>query len=203
MELHTTLTSPFGLMVQIMLLEKGLQDRVKVIPALTRTIDSPYYRINPSGRVPYLVLDDGTGLEESQLICAYLDHLDDDPQFDHPTEPEGWESRRLESLARSMLDGISVWARELARTQEEQSPTIIAHEIARANRMFATWEMHVSHPLMNGKFNMAQLTLAVALNIAHKMDRLDPRSSSPTLKAWANRMANRSSLKELLPNLGR
>jgi len=57
-------------------LEKGLLDRVEIIPAQTRVADSPYYRINPSGRVPYLVRNDGIGMEESALICAYLDRLD-------------------------------------------------------------------------------------------------------------------------------
>ena len=47
--------------------------------AKTRAVNSPYYRVNPSGRVPYLMLDDGKGLEGSQLICAYLDHMTGSP----------------------------------------------------------------------------------------------------------------------------
>lgn len=201
MELHTTLTSPFGLMARIMILEKGLKDRVAVIPARTRTVDSPYYKINPSGRAPYLVLDDGTGLEESALICAYLDHLDGAAQFDHPDGPDGWESRRLEGLARSMLDGVSVWSRELKRPAGEQSPTIIAHEIARTRRMVDAWEREIAHPLMNGGFNMAQLTLAVTLDIEHRLAEFEFRSAHPNLGAWAGRMAERPSLKALLPHL--
>ena len=44
--------------------------RVEIVQAKTRTPGSPYYQINPSGRVPYLVDDDGAGMEDSQLICA-------------------------------------------------------------------------------------------------------------------------------------
>ena len=201
MELHTTHTSPFGLMARIMILEKGLQDQISVLAAKTRAIDSPYYQVNPSGRVPYLILDDGTGFEESQVICAYLDHLDGHPQFDHPLGPNGWKSRRLESLARSMLDGISVWSRELVRAPNERSSTIIAHEIARAKRMTETWEENVRNPLMNGDFNMAQMTLAVTLNIENHLDEFEFRGTHPTLTAWADRMAERPSLKELLPHL--
>ena len=201
MELHTTHTSPFGLMARIMILEKGLQDRISVLTAKTRAIDSPYYQVNPSGRVPYLILEDGTGFEESQVICAYLDHLDGHPRFDHPVGPNGWKSRRLESLARSMLDGISVWSRELVRAPNERSPTIIAHEIARAKRMTDAWEKNVKNPLMNGDFNMAQMTLAVTLNIENDLDEFKFRGTHPTLTAWANRVAERPSLKELLPHL--
>ena len=201
MELHTTLTSPFGRMARIVILEKDLTARVHVIEAKTRTIDSPYYAINPSGRVPYLILDDGTGLEESQLICRYLDHLDGNPRLDHPTGPDGWESRRLEALARSMLDGVSVWSRELNRAPDERSPTIIAHEIARTRRLVDTWEREIAHPLMSGPLNMAQLTLAATLNIEHRMDGFDFRATHPGLTAWANRMAPRPSFQELLPDL--
>lgn len=201
MELHTTLTSPFGLMVRIVILEKGLGDRIPVIPAKTRTIDSPYYKINPSGRVPYLVLDDGTGLEESQLICAYLDHLDGSPMLDHPGGAEGWESRRLEALARSLQDSLAVWGRELSRAADERSPTTIAHETARTKRLIDAWEQEISHPLMNGPLNMAQLTLAVALDIAPRREGFGYRGTHPRLTAWADRMAERPSFRELLVDL--
>jgi len=72
----------------MVIIEKGLQSRVDIIAAQTRLADSPYYRINPSGRVPYLIRDDGVGLEESAAICAYLDQLDGQPVFNlHAPNP--------------------------------------------------------------------------------------------------------------------
>ena len=79
MKLYVTLTSPYARLARIVVIEKGLEASVEVIGAKTRTPDSPYYRINPSGRVPYLVDDAGVGMEDSQLICAYLDGLDGKP----------------------------------------------------------------------------------------------------------------------------
>src|SRR6478752_10236785 len=75
MKLYVTYTSPFARLARIVVAEKKLERRVEVVEARTRTADSPYYRINPSGRVPYLIDDSGVGMEDSQLICAYLDHL--------------------------------------------------------------------------------------------------------------------------------
>src|SRR5262245_33546496 len=144
---------------------KGLQDRVEILAAQTRIADSPYYRINPSGRVPYLVLEDGVGLEESAVICAYLDRLDGSPQFDLPAGRASWQARRLEALARSMLDGLAVWGRELARPENERSPTIIKHEAARSARMVDVWEAGIDHTWMRGVLNMAQITLACALGL--------------------------------------
>ena len=135
MKLYITPGSPYARMARIVVLEKGLASRVEVIVAKTRVANSPYYQINPSGRVPYLVRDDGTGLEDSPLICFYLDHLDGNPKFDFPAGVEGTEARRLEALARSLVDGLSVWSRELARPENERSPGVIQHEAERARRM--------------------------------------------------------------------
>ena len=115
MKLYVTYTSPYARLSRILIEEKGLKDRVGIVEAKTRTPASPYYQINPSGRVPYLVDDAGIGMEDSQLICSYLDSLDGKPRFHHPLRESDWACRRLESSARSMCDGISVWTREVAR----------------------------------------------------------------------------------------
>src|SRR5262252_6564744 len=103
MKLYITAGSPYARVVRIVVIEKGLESRVEVIAAQTRTSDSPYYSINPSGRVPYLLRDDGVGLEESAVICSYLDQLDGKREFDLPGGEQAWEARRLEAVARSML----------------------------------------------------------------------------------------------------
>jgi hypothetical protein len=41
------------------------------------------------------VRDDGVGLEESAVVCRYLDHLDGNPEFDLPEGEKGWEALRL------------------------------------------------------------------------------------------------------------
>jgi len=51
MKLYVTFTSPYARLARIVVLEKGLHDRVEVIAAQTRVADSPYYKINPSGQL--------------------------------------------------------------------------------------------------------------------------------------------------------
>ena len=95
MKLYTSLTSPYGRIARIVILEKGLQDRVTLQQPVTRTPNSPYYEVNPSGRVPYLRLDDGTGMEESLLICEYLDHLDGNPTLTAPPGAAGLATKQI------------------------------------------------------------------------------------------------------------
>ena len=130
MQLYVTYGSPYARLARIIVIEKGLEDRVEIIEAKTRRLGSPYYLINPSGRVPYLVDDAGVSLEDSQLICAYLDGLDGRPRFHNASHASDWAYLRLEFAARSMCDGIAVWGREMARPENERSPSTLAHEFS-------------------------------------------------------------------------
>jgi glutathione S-transferase len=194
MKLYVTYTSPYARLTRILVLEKGLGDRVEVIEAKTRTPGSPYYQINPSGRVPYLIDDACVGMEDSQLICAYLDSLDGKPRFHQPLHVSDWAYRRLEAAARSMCDGVSVWVREMHRPANERSPTVLAHEVARSGRMADHFEARVSDPLMQGEFGMAHLTLAVTLDVARRRGPGDLTRERPRLAAWMQRICDRPSV---------
>lgn len=194
MKLYVTYTSPYARLARIVVHEKGLTDRVEIIEAKTRTPGSPYYRINPSGRVPYLVDGAGVGMEDSQLICAHLDRLDGKPRF-HPSPDPDRSHRRLEASARSMLDGIAVWAREMRRPASERSPTVLAHEVARSQRIADAFEAEVAHPVLQGPANMAQLVLAVALDTARTRKMGDLTDDRPQLAAWLARMSDLPSMR--------
>ena len=189
MKLYVTYTSPYARLARIVVVEKRLEGRVEILEAKTRTVSSPYYQINPSGRVPYLVDDAGIGMEDSQLICAYLDSLDGNPRFHHPPRESDWAYRRLEASARSMCEGICVWVREMTRPESERSPTVLAHEIARSQRMADLFEARVSEPLMKAEPGMAHLMVAVSLEMARKRGPGDLTNGRPQLAAWIRRIS--------------
>jgi glutathione S-transferase len=189
MKLYVTYTSPYARLSRILIEEKGLKDRVEIVEAKTRTPASPYYQINPSGRVPYLVDDAGVGMEDSQLICSYLDSLDGKPRFHHPLRESDWAYRRLESSARSMCDGISVWTREMQRPETERSLTVLAHELARMQRMANFFEAQVANPPLQDAPGMAHLLLVVALDVSRKRGPGDLADGRPQLTAWMRHMS--------------
>lgn len=199
MKLYVTFTSPYARLARIVVLEKALASRVEIIAAKTRTADSPYYKINPSGRVPYLIDDAGVGMEDSQIICAYLDSLDGKPRFHDARRQIDWDYQRLEFSARSMCEGICVWVREMARPPDERSPTVLAHEIARAKRMADVFEGRVADPPMRGPPTMAHLTLAVALDVAAKRGFGDLSDGRPQLAAWMQSMSELPSMQKTAP----
>jgi glutathione S-transferase len=199
MKLYVTYGSPYARLARIIVIEKALEDRVEVIAAKTRTPDSPYYQINPSGRVPYLVDEIGAGMEDSQIICAYLDGLDGKPRFHDASRASDWAYSRLEFAARSMCDGIAVWVREMARPESERSPTTLAHESARAQRMADFFEDRVTDPLLQGSPGMAHLILAVAVEMARKRGLGDLTAGRPQLASWMRSISDLPSMQRTAP----
>jgi glutathione S-transferase len=200
MKLHITPGSPYARIARIVVFEKQLENRVEIVVAQTRTFDSPYYRINPSGRVPYLERADGPGLEDSAVICRYLDHLDGKPAFDLSEGDPEWEALRLGALATSFLDGLSVWLREARRPEREQSPTTLDHEADRAKRLVDCWETEIDHPWMRGPLNLTQIALICALGLEARISAFHWREGHPKLRDWFNRMSARPSVVRTAPS---
>lgn len=193
MELYVTKNSPYGRLTRSLIYELGMQDRVTVRLAKTRAENSPYYAINPSGRVPYLLRDDGIGLEDSDLIGEYLCAQCGSSLWTFPDGDEGWELRRLHSLCRSYLDGLSVWLREIARPAEGCYAAVVAHEQERARRLTELWEHEITNPLMQGPMNRTQMTLYCTLEIEQLLPGFDWRTGHPKLVAWYERLSKRPS----------
>lgn len=207
MKLFVTPTSPYARMVTIVRLELNLADDVELVWTRTRRPDDPMLGYNPSGRIPYLRLADGTGFEDTDLIIEYLDRLEDPRRFARP-EPDGagaaayWEFRRQETTARSMLDGVSVWGREIVRPPDEQSPGIIDHESRRAMRLAGIFEGLVDGDVLSGPLNIVQLLLYSSLNIEARVPAFDWRTDHPNLVRWFDRMQSLPSVRDSAPPPG-
>lgn len=199
MKLHVTSTSPYARFARIAAIEHSLMDQIEVIPAQTRQVGSPYYDINPSGRVPCLILDDGTIFEESYLICRYFDSIGHGPQLVWPAETHDWQYGQLVALTRSFLDGIAVLGREVRRPENEQSPTIVVHERARAERLADILETKLQTETMTGPFNLAQMILMGAIDSGSRYFDWTATDNRPELKRWAEQLRTRTSIATTSP----
>lgn len=75
MQLFLNTTSPFARVARIVVLEKGLADRVDLVWSDPWNHDPALLAAHPQLRIPVLVTDDGQAIAESLLIAQYLDHL--------------------------------------------------------------------------------------------------------------------------------
>jgi glutathione S-transferase len=107
--------------------------------------------------------------------------------------------RRLQALATSLVDGVSVWNRELARPENERSPTVIRHEHERARRLTEVWEREIRNPVMHGALNMLQILLGCTLGLEARNPGFQWRPGHPQLVQWYERIAQRPSFKATIP----
>ena len=201
MKLYVTPTSPYARLATIARLEKGLDD-IEPVWTRTRIPDDPMLAFNPSGRIPFLRLDDGTGLEDTDAIVDYMDALAPPRRFAPPEGEAYWPFRARQATARSMLDGVALWARELMRPEGERSPTIVEHERRRAVRLADAFEAEIGTPAFAGPLDMPQLLLFCALDVERRLPEFDWRAGRPGLVAWHARVAALPSVAGSLPAEG-
>ncbi|HYV89387.1 MAG TPA: glutathione S-transferase N-terminal domain-containing protein [Candidatus Polarisedimenticolia bacterium] len=71
MKLRYSPTSPFVRKVVVLAKELGIENKIEL--QKTSTTDPDLATQNPLGKVPSLLLDDGSSLYDSPVICAYID----------------------------------------------------------------------------------------------------------------------------------
>jgi glutathione S-transferase len=93
MKLYSLPLSPYAARVRAAIYAKDLPVEIVAPPEDWRTSAS-YRQLNPLGRIPVLVLDDGTTLPESGVIVEYLEDAYPEPSL-RPRAPEALARVRL------------------------------------------------------------------------------------------------------------
>src|SRR5262245_7825256 len=62
--------------------------------------------LNPLNRIPTLVLDDGSVLYDSRVICEYFDTLHDGPKLFPPDNVARWSTLRRQALGDGLMEVI-------------------------------------------------------------------------------------------------
>lgn len=118
MKLLLSPASPYARKVWLAAAELGLTDRIEAsTTAASPVADNPdLSALNPLGKIPVLVTDEGQALYDSRVIADYLDRLT--PRRLCPDSgPERWAVQTLHAAADGLLD-----AALLARYEEALRP---------------------------------------------------------------------------------
>jgi len=187
--------SPYARICRMAVLEVGLADRISEVETTLRDPEAAVLPYSPVGRVPALVLQDGTTLTETSLVLGWLDRMGGTPRM-LPTEPAG-----LAACGRvlGLLDGIAVWNRELRRPEHERSPGVIALERTRADRVGDALERDVA---AGGYARLDAGWLALAATLGYCMRRHTAwpwQPARPALGAWFAEAERRDAFQATMP----
>src|SRR6266581_2328891 len=132
MKLLSSLASPYTRKVRIVLAEKKIEcdlEPVDVSPA-----ENPVNAHNPLGKIPTLVLDDGTALYDSRVIVEFLDSVTPISRLIPDETRDRIAVRRWEALADGVLDAGLLVRYESLRDKKEQSKAWSDKQLARMRR---------------------------------------------------------------------
>ncbi|MFO0448668.1 MAG: glutathione S-transferase [Pseudomonadota bacterium] len=105
MQLYYTPIRGYVHTVEALVAYAGLRERLVPVPTKPYAPDTPLPAVNPLGKVPTLVLDDGSYLAGGPVIYEYLDSLHDREPL-YPTPPARWQALRRAWLADGLFDQL-------------------------------------------------------------------------------------------------
>ena len=196
MKLLGTNTSPYVRKVRMVLLEKHIPHEYLVDPP--REPGSQVAQANPLGRIPALILDDGTCVFDSPVIAEYADTLNDNPILIPRNDAHArMRVKRWEALADGIMDSAVVVRTESIRPPEKQEPD----NISRHNEAISRALDHAARQLGgNAWCEGATLTLAdfslvsALIYLDLRQPGRDWRKAHPNLAAWFVRISTRDSV---------
>lgn len=200
MKLYNSL-GPNPRLVRMFMMEKGIE-----LPTEEIDIDAgenrgdAYKKLNPSGQVPSLELDDGSILSETIAICEYLDEKYPDPPLIGETPEERaktrmWQRRCELNITEPLANGYR-YGEGLAMFKDRLHVIPQASDdlkaIARENQQWLDGLIAGRDYIAGDKLRLVDLHLYCLLDIAPSVGQpLD--ESNKNLDAWYRRMGARPS----------
>lgn len=195
MRLHWSPRSPFVRKVLVVAHEHGLADRIALVrtPVSMSASNEAVLADNPLGRLPTLILPDGSAIFDSRVIYRYLDSIGGGPRL----MPEGGgallAAMRAEAMGQGLSDLLVLWRNERARPEGLQSsPHLAAFAIkttATLDRLDAESDARAAE-----QFDFGHVAVGCALGYCDfRFPDLQWREGRASLAAWHEEFASRTS----------
>lgn len=200
MKLHISPTSSFSRKVRVLLIEKQVPHEVEV---LNLWEPNDLQELNPIGKVPTLVLDDGRVLISSAVIADYLDGRYPEPRF-IPTDPDRrLEVRQLEAIADGVMDAVAASLYE-GRFHDEvsRSRPWLERQRGKADAGLAALERHLGSRrwLCGESVTLADIAIACHLGfVTTRAPQFFDAARFPGLARLAGNLEARASFKATAP----
>jgi glutathione S-transferase len=193
-------TSPYVRKVRIALAEKKIEYQMRDLSPWEP--GNPVHDHNPLGKVPVLVLDDGTQLFDSRVIVEYIDTVSPVSRLIPEPNRQRIEVKRWEALADGICDATQAIVLERRRQAKQQNPDWID----RQRRKIAAGVADLARELeekawCNGEaYSLADIATGCALGYLDlRYPELDWRDEYPNLARLAEKLAKRPSFLETAP----
>ena len=199
MKLYWSPRSPFVRKVMVCARELGVADRLEKIYTLVAVSDvnADMLRVNPLGRIPALVTDEGSVLYDSIVICEYLDARDGRHRLFPADGAVRWDALRRHALADGLLEMLVLWRSLRNPGAGEPSRGLLGAFERKVASALAAAEVEAPGPT---RFDIGDVTLAVVLGyLDFRYTEMNWRRQHPRLAEWFVAVAARPSMQQSAP----
>jgi glutathione S-transferase len=191
MILRSSPPSPFGRKIKLAMSILGLDSQVTIEKADPTDASDSIRKQNPLGKIPALIIEDGTVLYDSPVILEYLDHRAGGAKI-LPQEPNArFAALTLQALCDGILDACILLVYEGRwRPAEKHEQKWIDHQTGKVSRAFSALE--AAPPAIDSIPNVGAITLACALGYQDLRFGGKWRDSYPRLLKWHDDFAART-----------
>lgn len=181
MKLAYALASPYVRKVTACAIARGIDHHIE--NWVVSSSDPALVNFNPLSKIPTLLLDDGSTLFDSPVICEYLDSIGDAAPLFPPAGPARWAALRLQAIGDGMMDASQPRRREIALPQDEGRQSYIKLQQAKVKASLDLLEKEVASL---GKLKtIGDIAVACALGYLDFRFANEPwRPGHPRLEAW-------------------
>ncbi len=188
MILRSTPPSPFARKVHIAASLLGLTSQIDVRGVDLDSAADDVRTQNPIGKIPVLILDDGTAYYDSRVIVEYLDHLAGGGRIIPREAPARFETLRLQALCDGILDACILLVYEgRYRPPEMRVQGWVDRQADKVARGLTALE--AAPPKLDAVPDVGQITLACLLGYRDLRFQGTWRKEYPKLVAWLDRFA--------------
>jgi glutathione S-transferase len=201
MKLIGSTTSPYVRKVRIVLAEKKIEADFVLENVLAP--ETTIGQTNPLGKIPCLVMDDGSAVFDSRVIVEYVDTLSPVGKLIPADGRERAAVKTWEALADGLLDaGILVRYEATLRPAEQQSPAWVERQMSKIDAALKSMSIGLgeSTHCHNNQFSLADIAVGCALGyLDFRFPSLDWRAPYPNLEALYQGLMQRQSFKDTVP----
>ncbi len=196
MKMYFRPASPFVRKVRVMALETGLMDQIELVPLPTfEAMVEQVTPHNPLGKIPTLLLEDGTELYDSPVICEYLDTLHDGANLIPAEGPARWTALRQQALGDGMGDAVFIAAFEANRPEEHQLAAPVEAQMVKIKAALKALDAQVDD--LTGPLTIGQIAVGTGLGYMYlHFPDLGWEGGHPALAKWWGDFNDRASMKE-------
>jgi glutathione S-transferase len=199
MKLHWSPRSPFVRKVMIVVHELGLSDRITCVRTVVATTRPhlPLMAENPLSKIPTLVLDDGTVLYDSPVVCEYLDSLHEGPKLVPADLEHRMTALRRQALGDGFLDFLLLLRNEGERAHP--SEVHLSSFTTKRRAVLAALDQEAGD-LATSPFSVGHIAIGCALSyLDFRFARDDWRTPHPAIARWHGEFCARPSVRATEP----